>query len=163
MNLKNYFTLNSNGYSFRALFITIFKHIIFVGGRACYRTALEFCKLLLSLDPDGDPLAVKLMIDFYALRAKEYTWLIELFNEWENTKNLSQLPNFAFSIPVAYFHVSHGDTTKADQLLQDALLMFPGLLMPLLEKCSVQIDNRVAKHNYFGPSAKDKYLFYLNK
>lgn len=122
---------------------------------------MEFCKLLLSLDPDGDPLAVKLMIDFYALRAKEYTWLIQLFTEWESAKNLSQLPNFAFSISVAYFHVSHGNTTKADQLLQDALLMFPGLLMPLLEKCSVQIDSRVAKHRYFSATSHEKLVIYM--
>lgn len=120
-----------------------------MGGRACYRTALELCKLLLSLDPDGDPLGIKLIIDFYALRAKEYTWLIDFFSEWESTKNMSQLPNFAFSIAVAHYYTSIGDTTLADQLLSEALLMFPGILTPLLEKCSVQVDHRVASHSYF--------------
>jgi hypothetical protein len=89
--------------NFRALYITLFKHLTFVGGRACCRTSLEFCKLLLSLDPEGDPLAIKLAIDFYALRAREYTWLIDFYDEWETTKNLSQLPNFAFSTAVAHF------------------------------------------------------------
>ncbi|EFA01445.2 ribosome quality control complex subunit TCF25 [Tribolium castaneum] len=134
----------------RALYITIFKHLTFVGGRACCRTALEFCKLLLSLDPDGDPLAIKLAIDFYALRAREYNWLIDFADEWETAKNLSQLPNFAFSTAVAHFHTSNGETAKADSLLQNALLMFPGVLMPLLEKCSVQIDNRVMTHKFFS-------------
>lgn len=119
-----------------------------MGGRACYRTALEFCKLLLSLDPDDDPLAVKLAIDFYGIRAKEFTWLIDFYDEWESSKNLSQLPNFAFSIAVAHFHTSSEDTTKADSLLQDALLMFPGVLKPLLEKCSVQPDPRVSTHEF---------------
>lgn len=122
---------------------------MFVGGRACYRTALEFCKLLLSLDPDGDPLAIKLAIDFYAIRAKEFTWLIDFCEEWESSKNLSQLPNFAFSIAVAHFNISSDDTTKADMLLQEALLMFPGVLKPLLEKCSVQTDSRISTHTYF--------------
>ncbi|XP_017781090.1 PREDICTED: transcription factor 25 [Nicrophorus vespilloides] len=139
----------------RALFITVFKHLLNVGSRACYRTALEFCKLLLSLDPD-DPLAVKLAVDFYALRAKEYRWLIDLFTEWEPTKNLSQLPNFAFSVPIAYFHTANGDTAVADSLLQDALIMFPGVLQPLLEKCSVQIDARVQKHDFFGSHTINK-------
>ena len=36
-----------------------------------------------SLDPDGDPLCVLLMLDYYALRAGEYGFLINLFREWE--------------------------------------------------------------------------------
>ncbi|XP_018331893.1 transcription factor 25 [Agrilus planipennis] len=138
----------------RAMFITLFKHLQFVGGRACYRTALEVCKLLLSLDPEGDPLAVKLIIDFYALRAKEYKWLIDFAEEWETSKNLSQLPNFAFSVPIAIFHTSGDDTKKADSLLQDALIMFPGLLKPLMDKCSICPDSRVEKSEFFSNTAK---------
>lgn len=141
-------------FCFRALFITLFKHLTFVGGRACYRTALEYCKFLLSLDPDGDPLAIKLALDFYALRSKEYNWLIEFIQEFENTKNLTQLPNFAFSNAVAHFYISDNDVSVADALLQEALLMFPGVLMPLLEKCSVQIDERVLKHSFFQDNKK---------
>lgn len=141
-------------FSFRALYVTIFKHLLFVGGRACYRTALEFCKLLVSLDPDGDPLAVKLTIDFYALRAKEYSWLIDFSNEFESTKNLSQLPNFAFSTAIAHFYTSDGKTDVADELLQNALLMFPSVLIPLLEKCSVQMDSRLSKHSFFSSEKK---------
>lgn len=133
---------------FRALFVTLFKHLMFVGGRACYRTVLEFCKLLLSLDPDGDPLAIKLALDFYALRAKEYNWLIDFVAEFETTKNLSQLPNFAFSNAIAHFYTCGGDSSVADGLLQDAVLMFPSVLLPLLEKCSVQMDERVANHSF---------------
>ncbi|KAK4877302.1 hypothetical protein RN001_009808 [Aquatica leii] len=155
----------------RILFITLYKHLLFVAGRACYRTALELCKLLLSLDPEDDPLAVKLVIDFYALRAKEYVWLIDFFLEWETTKNLSQLPNFAYSIAIAYFYISDGDTTKADSLLQEALLMFPGVLVQLLDKCSIQVDNKVSNHSYFGVTAQLKQspaltqliLLYVNR
>ena len=52
---------------FRAFFIAIFRHIHYIGARACHRTALEFCKLALSLDPLEDPLGILLMMDFYAL------------------------------------------------------------------------------------------------
>ena len=37
----------------------------------------------LSLDPEGDPLCVLLMIDYYALRAGEYHFILNLFREWE--------------------------------------------------------------------------------
>ncbi|CAK9798291.1 Transcription factor 25 [Anthophora quadrimaculata] len=135
----------------RALFITLFKHLNFVGGRACYRTSLEFCKLLLSLDPEGDPLAVILSLDFYALRAKEYEWFIEFCNHWDSVRNLTQLPNVAFSLALAHFHL--GNRTIASELLQNALIMFPGVLMPLLGKCSIQTDETLRTHVFFNTKA----------
>lgn len=106
-----------------------------------HRTSLEFCKLLLSLDPEGDPLAVILLIDFYALRAKEYEWFLEFCNLWEDSRNLTQLPNIAYSLALAHFRL--GKKAEADELLQKALLMFPGVLMPLLNKCNIQTDAKV--------------------
>lgn len=140
----------------RSFFIALFKHLTFVGQRGCYRTALEFSKLLLGLDPDNDPLCVTLMIDFYALAAGEYSYLCKMFTELEAERNLSQLPNFAFSIALAKYHMAVQDgkpLDEADKMLQDALCMFPGILMSLLDKCSVQPDADVAKHDFFGPKA----------
>nr|XP_006812287.1 PREDICTED: transcription factor 25-like [Saccoglossus kowalevskii] len=136
----------------RGLFLAIFKHLMFVGQRGCYRTALEFCKLLLSLDSDNDPLCASLMIDFYSLRSQQYSYLIRMYNEWQGHKNLSQLPNFAYSIALAHFHQSKDDDSDletADHYLQTALLMFPSVLIPLLDKCSIQPDKRVTGHDFF--------------
>ena len=36
-----------------------------------------------SLDPEEDPLGILLMIDFYALRSEQFSFLIRLFEEWE--------------------------------------------------------------------------------
>ncbi|KZC04708.1 Transcription factor 25 [Dufourea novaeangliae] len=132
----------------RSLFITLFKHLNFVGGRACYRTSLEFCKVLLSLDPEGDPLAVILCLDFYALRAKEYEWFINFCNFWDATRNVTQLPNIAYSLALAHFYL--GDQSYASELLQKALIMFPGVLMLLLDKCSIQTDEEVRNHEFFN-------------
>lgn len=135
----------------RALFITLFKHLNFLSGRACYRTCLEFCKLLLSLDPENDPLAVVLSLDFYALRAKEYEWFIKFYNLWASGRNLFQLPNIAYSLALAHFHL--GNKHSADELLQNALIMFPGVLLPLLEKCGIQCDDKVQSHEFFAIKA----------
>ena len=48
-------------------------------------------------------------------------------------RNLSQLPNFAFSVPLAMFHseseegggVADTTATNSDERLQEALIMFP--------------------------------------
>lgn len=106
---------------------------------------MEFCKLLLSLDPDGDPLAVILSLDFYALRAKKYEWFIQFCNFWDNARNLTQLPNIAYSLALAHFYL--GNQTVANELLQNALIMFPGVLISLLDKCSIQTDEKVLVNN----------------
>lgn len=87
----------------RAFFVCLFKHAQFLEARACSRTALEIVKLIFTLDP-SDPLALLLIIDFYAIRSKQYDFLIQLYNEWETTHNLSQLPNMAYSNALALFY-----------------------------------------------------------
>ena len=39
--------------------------------------------LVCSLSPDDDPLCALLMVDFYAIRAEDYTFLQQLYLEWE--------------------------------------------------------------------------------
>ncbi|XP_062997039.1 ribosome quality control complex subunit TCF25 [Elgaria multicarinata webbii] len=148
----------------RAFYLALFKHMIFLERRGCPRTALEFCKLLLSLDPENDPLCMLLVIDLLSLRAKEYAFLTRVFQEWEGHRNLSQLPNFAFSVPLAYFFLSQQEDLseaelsqaheRAAGLIQQALIMFPSVLMPLLDRCSVQPDSMVASHAFFGLEAQ---------
>lgn len=88
----------------RAMYIVLFKHAQYLEARACAKTALEVSKLIFSFEPETDPLALILIIDYYALRAKEYQWLIQLYNEWETSNNLAQLPNMAYSYALALFH-----------------------------------------------------------
>lgn len=145
----------------RAIYIVLFKHAQYLEARACSKTALEVTKLLFSFEPE-DPLALILILDFYALRAKEYQWLIQLYNEWEVSNNLAQLPNMAYSYALALFHQhKNGDLTLADQSIQYALLMFPGVLKPLLNEMSVQVDSRVNSHSFFGPQASSRYIIFV--
>lgn len=148
----------------RGFFLTIFKHMLFLEKRGCLRTALEFCKLILSLDPENDPLCMLLLVDYLALRAREYLFLIRMFEEWEAHRNLSQLPNFAFSVSLALLQYSQQEevseqeqvTTydRASHLIRQALIMFPGVLIPLLDACGVQPDAAVASHLFFGAVAQ---------
>ncbi|CAN2389410.1 negative regulation of transcription by RNA polymerase II [Pristimantis euphronides] len=148
----------------RGFFLALFKHLMFLEKRGCLRTALEYCKLIISLDPENDPLCMHLLIDYLALRAREYSFLIRMFDEWEAHRNLSLLPNFAFSVPLALLQYSQQEevseqeqvTTynRASHLLQQALTMFPGVLIPLLDACGVQPDAAVASHPFFGVVAQ---------
>lgn len=140
----------------RGFFLALFYHIGYVSKKGCHRTALEFCKLLYSLDPDADPFACLLLIDFLSLRSSEFDFLLRFYRELEPAKNLSQLPNFAFSVALAQFHLEvekspiSPTTPQADELLQSALLHFPTVLHHILDKCSVAPDPRVEKHPHFS-------------
>ncbi|KAG8508141.1 Transcription factor 25, partial [Galemys pyrenaicus] len=148
----------------RSFYLALYKQMSFLEKRGCPRTALEYCKLILSLEPDEDPLCMLLLVDHLALRARDYEYLTRLFQEWEAPRNLSQLPNFAFSVPLAYFLLSQqadlpeqeleAAREQASVLVRRALTMFPGVLAPLLECCSVHPDPAVARHHFFGPDAE---------
>lgn len=140
----------------RSLYVVLFKHAQYLEGRACPRTALEISKLIMTLEPDHDPLAMILVVDHYALRAKQYSWIIQLFLEWDSTNNLSQLPNMAYSYALALFYSQQRGMAEADQALQYAVMMFPAVLHSLLDVLSIQPDSRVGNHKYVGPYAYDR-------
>ena len=68
-----------------------------------------------SLDPDTDPLCALLMIDFYAIRSDEYGYLTQLYDVWDSSRNLRNLPNFAFSVPLALFYNSDAESSGRDR------------------------------------------------
>ena len=41
-------------------------------------------------------------------------------------------------------------------------MMFPGLLMTLLDKCGISPDKRVTAHPFFGPSAQTRFENYTH-
>ncbi|QQP58189.1 Uncharacterized protein FKW44_003423, partial [Caligus rogercresseyi] len=112
--------------------------------------------MILSLDPVIDPLGIFLLIDFYAIKARQFSWFISFFHEYEKSRNLIQLPNFAYSLALAYFHHSQENKNeseeleaKADEYLQKALIMFPGILLPLMDKCSIEPDVEISAESFF--------------
>jgi hypothetical protein len=107
---------------------------------------------LFSLDPIDDPLAILLLLDYYAIRSEEYNYLIRFYTEQNQRLNLDGLPNFAFSLSLAYFRLSSFD--KANETLQNALIRFPSLLKYLLDKLSVRPDSTVERCRYFSDSER---------
>ena len=159
----------------RELFYSLFRHIQMLGRRGCCRTGLECCKLLLSFD-HSDPLFVVGMIDYFALRSKQYQFLLDFFEKFENKPIL--LPNLYFSIALATFLISQDeqenstssdDNNKkklskkdADILLQQAIITFPVVLPILLEKCKKSIPGiDLATQSYFSGAYRSPTLFRL--
>jgi hypothetical protein len=124
-------------------FVALFRQTQILGRKGCNRTALELCKLLLSLDP-SDPLFILLAIDYYALRAEQYAFLFRLEAEHPNATLVRSLPNLAFSLAYAQRELERSRAApkstnrSSSDLLQRALLAFPAALAPLLRKANVR-------------------------
>ena len=91
-----------------SLFMALFKFVDILGKKGCYRAALEYCKFLLKLNLT-DPAACLLCLDYNALSAKQYSYLLDftkLFSSYLPQKNpttLYWLPNFTYSVALAKF------------------------------------------------------------
>ncbi|KAF9116069.1 Transcription factor 25 [Mortierella sp. AM989] len=139
----------------RSFFLAIHRHIQFLGRRGCWRTAFEFNKLLLSLDPKNDELGSLLSIDFYALKAQEYTYLKKLYERLNQDHGLDRMPNFVYSIALAQFHleIQQGDSNhdESSKALQRAILMFPTAVPLLADQGNFSVDAEVAGEAVFYP------------
>lgn len=147
----------------RAFFIAIFKHITFCHRRGLRKTPLEYSKLLLSLEPETDPLLSSQLLDFFAIRSEEYDYLIEMVEKWQS---FARLPNMKLSLALAHFLKSRNNKLSkaecdkslnlANECLEKALLLFPNFIITLLEACSAEPDSELKKCNYFDYSVYGK-------
>lgn len=158
----------------KPLFYALFKHMQHLGRRGCHRTALEVCKLILSLDSD-DPMGALFCIDYFALRAEQYEWLQRFSREYSSESELPLLPNFSFSLALAQFHIeasrssSSSARTSSDKrqqpesssedeqsslsLVQQALMLHPSVLRKIVDKAPIKEDaawTKIFSHNYFS-------------
>ena len=106
------------------------KYIDVLGRKGCCRTAVEFCKLLLGLNPKVDPHGVLLRIDYYSIRAKQYQFLLDFVNNYsnevfgKNDENIScvkLLPNLLMSSALALKNVKEEESKNHNEDLEEAV------------------------------------------
>lgn len=159
----------------RALYVALFRYSQLLTRRGLHRTALEISKLLLSLDPENDPMGMLMLADSFALLSGEYRWIHDMQTHFTPIP-VEYFPNFSASSALAAESIrlgisgitNRGGTGKskkaenqeseseksvenkrgADELLTDALLTFPMLLRPLLS--AIQDESGVwTEHRLF--------------
>eukprot|EP00210_Caulerpa_lentillifera_P006380 g6094.t1 len=113
----------------RMLFDALFRHVQQLSKRGCVRTSFECCKFLLSLDK-SDPLGALCMIDYLALRAGEYNFILELINELEDGPSLALRPGIVYSMALAEFRLKEEVTER----LTHAILIHPMVIVRLVGK-----------------------------
>ncbi|KAG6539230.1 transcription factor 25-like [Zingiber officinale] len=140
----------------KPLFLTLFSHMRNMDRRGCHRSALEVCKLLLSLDSD-DPKGALFCIDYFSIRAQEYRWLEQFVEEYRCDNSLWLFPNFSYSLAVARLHLEHEDDASGDKatstdLMKQALMLHPLVLQKLVAKAPMKeaVWTQILKHPFFG-------------
>ncbi|KAI9331386.1 transcriptional repressor TCF25-domain-containing protein [Obelidium mucronatum] len=137
----------------RAFFLALSRHIGFVSRKGCWRTCLELSKLLFSLDPE-DPLGALQMMDWFAIKAGERSWVKRCWQEWGGDQGaIEGLPNWSFSIALAEFeeeidlkNENHEVSTKR---LEEAMKQYPEMVPLLLTKLTLT-DPTVTNSSLFS-------------
>ena len=95
------------------------RYITNLSMRSTWRTVYEWSKLLLSLDPENDPYGMRLVIDQYALRAKQPQQFVDIAKSATFNTLWKPLPNIQLSLGLA--QTQAGEAQKGKQTLYTAL------------------------------------------
>ncbi|PKA55795.1 hypothetical protein AXF42_Ash012087 [Apostasia shenzhenica] len=147
----------------KPLFTALFSHMRNLDRRGCHRSALEVCKLLLSLDTD-DPKGALFCIDYFSLRAQEFKWLEKFADLYRSDSSLWMFPNFSYSLAVSRFYLERdaSSTSSTNQieiamsndLMKQALMLHPLVLQKLVAKAPLKDSSWSQILNSFFGSAK---------
>lgn len=127
-----------------------------------------------SINTDYDPLAIVLLIDDIAIRCDQYDFLITFYKQFQRQKSLKYLPNYAFSLAIChFFRSSHSkkktsaDLATANELLQQALCLFPTFLTSFTEHCNIKVDENIGKSSFYSrnddPASLDRLVQLYSK
>ncbi|BAT98212.1 hypothetical protein VIGAN_09185100 [Vigna angularis var. angularis] len=126
----------------KPIFAALFTHMKNLNRRGCHRSALEVCKLLLSLDSD-DPMGAIFSIDYFALRAEEYAWLEKFSEEYKSDNSIWLFPNFSYSLAICRFYLEreackddgmNTEKSSSSDLMKQALMLHPSVIKKLVAK-----------------------------
>ncbi|MQL94199.1 hypothetical protein Taro_026857 [Colocasia esculenta] len=164
----------------KPLFQALFCHMNNMERRGCHRSALEVCKLLLSLDSD-DPMGALFCIDYVALRAQEFEWLEQFVEEYQSDSSLWLFPNFSYSLAVCRFYLERDAAMKglvvqsekatANDLMKQALMLHPLVFKKLVDKAPLkdQAWTQILSNSFFrsaqagNPSLEHLISIYIER
>lgn len=115
--MRHYLDWNVNAWT-DLFFRLLFKFVIILVKRSCFRSALGFTKLLLKLDPLRDPMGALVMLDHVAMGAGEHVFLEEFTLTFghryflEPRCSLLLYPNYLFSLALSRFQLTNDKKQK---------------------------------------------------
>ncbi|KAL7273967.1 hypothetical protein RUND412_003148 [Rhizina undulata] len=119
----------------REFWLLCWRYIGNLGMRGTWRTAEEVGRLLLAMDPEGDPYMMCLLIDFLALKARQPEHLLSLAGHPQLEGKYSKLPNMAYSRALAYHQL--GQKSLSKEHLEKAITKFPWIVPRLFSELCI--------------------------
>jgi hypothetical protein len=119
----------------REFWLAIWRYIGTLTVRATWRTALEWAKLMLAMDPEQDPYCIRLLFDQLALRGRDPQAVVDLV-ESDHLQRLWKVPlNLAFSVALAHDRLKQPQ--KARSTLRNAVKEYPWLAARLCKELDI--------------------------
>ncbi|RMD44843.1 hypothetical protein DV735_g406, partial [Chaetothyriales sp. CBS 134920] len=113
----------------REFYLAVWRYIRNLEMRGTWKTAFEWAKLLLQLDPRSDPYGVTLMIDQLALSGRSHRQLLELASDHAYGRAWRHLPNIQISLVLA--HLREKQPRQAREQLAVAIHQYPYIISAL--------------------------------
>ena len=120
----------------REFWLAAWRYATNLGQRGTWRTAYEWAKLILSLDPEGDPYCVVLVLDQLALRGGQSENYLELskcrfFDDdlWKNR------PNVGISSALAQYKLKQAQVSRTT--LSECIERFPWIFARLFQALNI--------------------------
>ncbi|KAI9815077.1 MAG: hypothetical protein M1827_002920 [Pycnora praestabilis] len=120
----------------REFWLASWRYINNLGMRGTWRTAYEWVKLVLSLDPEGDPYCMHLLIDQIALRARQAQNFLDLTKtQFYIARDRSTCPNLRISVALAEYRL--GLLQDCRRSLSSAVVSFPWLFARMFQELNI--------------------------
>ncbi|KAI9158650.1 Ribosome quality control complex subunit [Paramyrothecium foliicola] len=129
--------------------------------KGTYRTALEWAKVLFSLDP-RDPYAVRFYIHSLAIKARESRWLIDFLTCLEESSDNYQALNYIHQ-SVVLAKLQLGDTEGAKEELTRGMQSLPWLYCALFQDLNLDTPPSIWGINADGDARSFWVKLYISK
>ncbi|KAL9623041.1 MAG: hypothetical protein Q9160_002555 [Pyrenula sp. 1 TL-2023] len=119
----------------REIYLTIWRYISSLEMRGTWRTAFEWCKVLLSFNILSDPYGMTHIIDQLALRGRQHQQLIDFCAEGAFKDTWHHLPNIEISLALAHQRASSPQLAR--QTLARATKKYPYIICRILSELDI--------------------------
>ncbi|MCJ1403480.1 hypothetical protein MMC11_006703 [Xylographa trunciseda] len=120
----------------REFWLVAWRYIKNLGQRGTWRTAYEWAKLILSLDPEEDPYGIHLILDQLAIRSAQFQSLIDLTQTLQSLFVTSQrYPNLEISLALAEYKLKRPEACR--KTLKSAIRDYPWIFARLFKELNI--------------------------
>ena len=119
----------------REFWLVAWRYIKNLGQRGTWRTAYEWAKLLLSLDPEGDPYGILLMLDQLAIRSAQFQSFVDLYQIMQSTFVGQRYPNLEISLALAEYKLKRPEACR--KTLKSAVRDYPWIFARLFKELNI--------------------------